>query len=196
MNRLLIAAAALASLLASPAAATMTYDVAIPTLRGGADAAAVVGTITTDGTLGQIDESAILDWSLSFAGTSGLDLAMTPADGALGEAYLFAWGLIATAEGLYLSTALSPYFEVGYFDPTYASEAFFQFSSGQFALTLRDGTTDLWTYADGVPSLVEPGWVVLAEAQASPVPAPAAAWLLGAGLAGLSLIARRRPEPA
>ncbi|WP_339949587.1 VPLPA-CTERM sorting domain-containing protein [uncultured Albimonas sp.] len=193
MYRLLTGAAALCCLLASPAAA-LTYEVSLPTLVGGPEQITVTGTITTDGTLGEIDQDSITDWSLNFVGTDGLNETMTSTSSSWGEPELYAWGLLATPEALYISEDLGGYFQVGYFDDTYSSEFFLQFSSDQFLLTVSDteALIYIFAFADAPANPVTPGDTLLAEAQVSAVPLPAAAGLLGAALAGLGLFTRRR----
>ena len=190
--RHMLAAAALAcaaSLIGTaPAWATLVYEVDVPTLTGGGYTIDVSGTVTTDGTLGELDGSNIVAFELNFAGTGGFNLTLSDATPVLDGVDVFGYLLQATATELTIGSYIqfSDYADPGmdYID--------FMFSGSQFMLDYSVDFDGFTAYANGDETETPGTYAFAAIAETSPVPLPGALALLGAGLSALGLAARRR----
>jgi hypothetical protein len=177
-------------------AGPITYDVNRK-VGGGS----VFGTITTDGTVGSLANSNILDWSL-LLDTGFSNILLTEANSGVSINPNQPDAVFAATEALWFDFSVLPSLPFPFLYPA----LLFQYEyigSGKSAWCLsRDEQCGGFTYplgwetiligAPGGYDKVITGHVLEPEIFATAAPISSTAWLLGLGLAGLGWLRRRR----
>ncbi|HTP97539.1 MAG TPA: PEP-CTERM sorting domain-containing protein, partial [Burkholderiales bacterium] len=161
----------------------------------------VVGTITTDGTIGYLDRSNITDWSFTIndsaiLGTTPEVLTYNPATCAQERScsllYLLSPDLYASPGVIYFST-LNPDGDSIWFLPQFSANSFYLEYNGIAGFILQDGLHPLDYDISNFPAPNEFLYPPYAGSIiATSVPEPTAFALMGIGLTLVGVAAKRR----